>query len=138
MWKRSNVCSKCVLIGRGLNQRLCKKVENVTRSYSILRVKARKSVTIAKRHHLFPCRTQKLSSSTPKILTWRRVGKIGSCGHYAPLAQMVEQLTLNQWVLGSSPRWCIKWPVGQAVKTSASHADNTSSNLVPVTWQSLP
>ena len=25
---------------------------------------------------------------------------------YAPLAQLVEQLTLNQWVLGSSPRWC--------------------------------
>ena len=27
---------------------------------------------------------------------------------YAPLAQLVEQLTLNQWVLGSSPRWCTK------------------------------
>ena len=26
--------------------------------------------------------------------------------YYAPLAQLVEQLTLNQWVLGSSPRWC--------------------------------
>ena len=25
---------------------------------------------------------------------------------YAPLAQLVEQLTLNQWVLGSSPRRC--------------------------------
>ena len=25
---------------------------------------------------------------------------------YALLAQLVEQLTLNQWVLGSSPRWC--------------------------------
>ena len=24
----------------------------------------------------------------------------------APLAQLVEQLTLNQWVLGSSPRRC--------------------------------
>ena len=24
--------------------------------------------------------------------------------HYPPLAQLVEQLTLNQWVLGSSPR----------------------------------
>ena len=24
----------------------------------------------------------------------------------ALLAQLVEQLTLNQWVLGSSPRWC--------------------------------
>ncbi len=26
----------------------------------------------------------------------------------APLAQMVEQLTLNQWVPGSSPRWCTR------------------------------
>ena len=25
---------------------------------------------------------------------------------YAPLAQLVEQLTLNQWVRGSSPRRC--------------------------------
>ena len=25
----------------------------------------------------------------------------------APLAQLVEQLTLNQRALGSSPRWCI-------------------------------
>ena len=29
---------------------------------------------------------------------------------YAPLAQLVEQLTLNQWVLGSSPRWCTTFP----------------------------
>ena len=29
---------------------------------------------------------------------------------YAPLAQLVEQLTLNQWVLGSSPRWCTNFP----------------------------
>ena len=70
---------------------------------------------------------------------------------------MVEQLTLNQWVLGSSPRWCTKfpvtgryifarcgfslyaavqhyiWPVGQAVKTPASHAGIGSSILPRVT-----
>ena len=63
---------------------------------------------MAKRFHLFPFRTQKLSSFTSKILGWRRPGKIDRCRHlYAPLAQLVEQLTLNQWVLGSSPRWCI-------------------------------
>ena len=28
-----------------------------------------------------------------------------SCLFDAPLAQLVEQLTLNQWVRGSSPRW---------------------------------
>ena len=26
------------------------------------------------------------------------------------IGQLVEQLTLNQWVLGSSPRWCTKGP----------------------------
>ncbi len=119
----------------------------------------------------------------------------------APLAQLVEQLTLNQWALGSSPRWrttsgqapypshpakaecsvatlpllssrnprcwacgwgaalqlycfCFApilgtpcrsspldfrrkwfpaWPVGQVVKTEASHAFNIGSNPVRVT-----
>ena len=51
----------------------------------------------------------------------------------APLAQLVEQLTLNQWVLGSSPRWCTKRPVGQVVKTPPSHGGITSSSLVRVT-----
>ena len=51
----------------------------------------------------------------------------------APLAQLVEQLTLNQWVLGSSPRRRTKWPVGQAVKTAASHAANMGSIPVRVT-----
>ena len=70
---------------------------------------------------------------------------------------MVEQLTLNQWVLGSSPRWCTTyfffdekkkvskkenavffskdqmWPVGQAVKTAASHAANRGSIPLRVT-----
>ena len=37
----------------------------------------------------------------------RVLAQPGAC-LYAPLAQLVEQLTLNQWVLGSSPRWCTK------------------------------
>ena len=45
----------------------------------------------------------------------------------APLAQLVEQLTLNQRVPGSSPWWCTRRPVGQAVKTPASHAGNGGS-----------
>ena len=36
-------------------------------------------VAIAKRIHLFPYRTQKLSSLVSKILGWRRPGKIESC-----------------------------------------------------------
>ena len=46
---------------------------------------------------------------------------------------MVEQLTLNQWVLGSSPRWCTRRLVGQAVKTPPSHGGNGSSILPRVT-----
>ena len=55
--------------------------------------------------------------------------------NFAPLAQLVEQLTLNQWVLGSSPRWCTNHgrPVGQAVKTPPSHGGITSSILPRVT-----
>ena len=60
-------------------------------------------------------------------------GAIKALSIYAPLAQLVEQLTLNQWVLGSSPRRRTKRPVGQAVKTAASHAANMGSIPVRVT-----
>ena len=36
-------------------------------------------MTISCRIHLFPFRTQKLSCTEPKILAWRRAGKIGRC-----------------------------------------------------------
>ena len=39
---------------------------------------ATKSVLIAVRVHPFPSRTRQLSSLAPKILGWRRPGKIGS------------------------------------------------------------
>ena len=106
-----------------------------------------KPVPMTPRIHLFPYRTQKLSLVVPKILGWRRPGKIGRCrlfslitarwssgqdgglsrrkrefdsptghqkkgrrnrGPYAPLAQLVEQLTLNQRAQGSSPWRCTK------------------------------
>ena len=51
----------------------------------------------------------------------------------APLAQLVEQLTLNQRVPGSSPWWRTIWLVGQAVKTPASHAGNAGSIPARVT-----
>ena len=35
-------------------------------------------VLIVMRVHPFPFRTRKLSSFTPKILAWRRAGKIGN------------------------------------------------------------
>ena len=68
---------------------------------------------------------------------------------HAPLAQLVEHLTLNQGVPGSSPWWCTRkitrglfnrwascnrtWLVGQAVKTPASHAGNAGSIPARVT-----
>ena len=36
-------------------------------------------MTIARRNHLFPCRTQKLSLSAPMVLGWRRPGRVGRC-----------------------------------------------------------
>ena len=39
---------------------------------------ATQSVLIAARVHPFPFRTRQLSSPAPKILGWRRPGKIGS------------------------------------------------------------
>ena len=40
-----------------------------------------KWVILTQRVHPFPFRTRKLSSAVPKILAWRRVGKIGQCWH---------------------------------------------------------
>ena len=43
----------------------------------------------------------------PKILGWRRPGKIGRCWLfiYSPIAQSVERVTVNHDVVGSSPTW---------------------------------
>ena len=101
---------------------------------------------LAQRVHLFPFRTQKLSSAEPKILAWRRAGKIGHCRHttretwvrrlarrqcfpcilqssYSSLAQSVEHLTVNQGVTGSSP-------VGGA-KLKEPRLARGSFNLIP-------
>ena len=85
-------------------------------------------MAIARRIHLFPCRTQKLSlapivvkgfpcesrTSPRELLFWRfssagehcltRVsGSIPLTSIFEPLAQLVEHLTFNQRVTGSSP-----------------------------------
>ena len=33
---------------------------------------------------------------------------MGSYNYTISIGHLGEQLTLNQWVLGSSPRWCTK------------------------------
>ena len=71
-------------------------------------------VLIRARVHPFPFRTRKLSSLLPKILVWRRTGKIGNANiegparwagpfSYASLAQSVEHAAVNRRVVGSSP-----------------------------------
>ena len=70
------------------------------------------SVFLTQRVHPFPFRTRKLSFAVPKILGWRRPGKIGHSRHkgyfkypfkYSSLAQSVERMTVNHDVAGSSP-----------------------------------
>ena len=83
---------------------------------------------MALRPHLFPYRTQKLSSIAPKVVGGSLPARIGSrdahgrlaqLGEHLPykqgvtgsipvtsigsLAQLVEQWTFNPWVQGSSP-----------------------------------
>ena len=107
---------------------------------------------MTQRFHLFPFRTQKLSSVVPKIVGWRRPAKIGRCrlslfiwgkrgaagpGKEPPRPQQSLRCSvfcppglLNS--LGGEVT-AMSWPVGQAVKTAASHAANGSSILPRVT-----
>ena len=155
MCKWSDPFSKRVLIGRGLDHNSLEYLKSTRSSsdYSVLKARPSKkywtaaqkcailiqsdrSVSMTVRSHLFPFRTQKLSSLVPKIVSWKRLVKIGSRrllygplvkrlrqrpltpltsvrfrygSPYAPLAQLVEQLTLNQWAQGSSPWRCTRY-----------------------------
>ena len=64
-------------------------------------------VIIEERIHLFPFRTQKLSSLSLMVLGAKVPGRVG--------------------------RSHVKWPVGQAVKTPPFHGGNRSSILLGVT-----
>ena len=44
------------------------------------------------------------------------------------IGQLGEQLTLNQWVLGSSPRWCTK--KGRDIALNSTHAAAFSFTLI--------
>ena len=80
--------------------------------FSVSILSSPKSVFLTQRVHPFPFRTRKLSFAVPKILGWRRPGKIGHSRHkgyfkypfkYSSLAQSVERMTVNHDVAGSSP-----------------------------------
>ncbi len=56
------------------------------------------------RSHLFPYRTQQLSSVVPKVVGGSPPARIGRCDAYhSELAQLVEHTTVNRAVVGSSP-----------------------------------
>ena len=60
-------------------------------------------VAIARRIHLYPCRTQKLSFLAPRVVGGRLPARIGRChASNSGLAQLVERLTVNQDVVSSS------------------------------------
>ena len=53
--------------------------------------------------HLFPFRTQKLSSITLKVLDWTRSGRISSCRIIFLVSSAVEHSAVNRRVVGSNP-----------------------------------
>ena len=62
------------------------------------------AVAIALRTHLFPSRTQKLSSIALKVLCWQRHGRIRSCRiQIFLLSSAVEHPAVNRRVVGSNP-----------------------------------
>ena len=69
-------------------------------------------VTIAGRRHLYPSRTQKLSSPAPMILGGKLPGKVGRC-RFIFYTGLCTQTRF--------------WPHGQAVKTSPFHGGNPGS-----------
>ena len=75
--------------------------------YSVLKVQTfrRKEnpVTIAGRLHLFPSRTQKLSSLAPMILGGKLPGKVGRCRFFRPHGQAVKTSPFHGGNSGSIP-----------------------------------
>ena len=68
------------------------------------RSRSRKSVLWSQRVHLFPFRTQKLSSAEAKILAWRRAGKIVQCWHKPPERSGGEESGRNRTKLVFLPQ----------------------------------
>ena len=59
---------------------------------------------ITTRVHLFPFRTQKLSSLVPTILGWRRPGKIGRCQHiFEAVSKMLPHFFVVRNAIAFSP-----------------------------------
>ena len=123
-WKCSNACSWPILICRGLDLQLVNDENNTQAACS-----NEWSFTV----RFSGCRECASTFSLEEKGVKFSLHTFFFKRKYAPLAQLVEQLTLNQWVPGSNPWRRTRWPVGQAVKTAASHAANMGSIPVRVT-----
>ncbi len=80
------------------------------------------------------------------ILGGRLPGKVSGCRIYADVAQLVEQLTCNQQVGGSSPfigfifyGWVPEWPKGADCKSvsSAFEGSNPSPSILILYWRGM-
>ena len=80
----SNVFSRLVLITRGLDlNHADSRFAPSPSLFSFQGAALIQLVAITAGVHPFPFRTRKLSPTVPKILVWRRTGKIGRCQHKA-------------------------------------------------------
>ena len=109
MWKHGDMCSKAVLIGRGLDLRI--KVLGMQKFHcSILRVWMRADRLVGTQEvcdlHEPKAKGKQTCFCDPPLAEGKWLPETQSWDgwiRHAPLAQLVEQLTLNQRVPGSSP-----------------------------------
>ena len=76
--------------------------------------------------HLCRCRQASKAGVCKTPIHWCK----SSLRLYTPLAQLVEQGTLNAWVEGSSPSWCITHPrcsvIGSTVECGSASPESYS------------
>ena len=88
------------------------------------------------RSHLFPSRTQKLRSIVPKILGWRRPGKIGRCRPFSFSWAKALRICGRTCSAKAHKRFSVR-PLGQAAKTAPSHGAIVGSIPAGVTKTGL-
>ena len=101
--------------------RLLSQRKNVSSDYSVLKarpskkywtdtqkcvilIQSNRSVSMTVRFHLFPFRTQKLSLLVPKIVSWKRLVKIGS----RRLEYAVLRVLRAVFVVSADYNFCLK------------------------------
>ena len=94
--------------------------------------KRTQSVILPQRVHLFPFRTQKLSSAEPKILAWRRAGKIGHCRHRTYVQKQLSLYRFSCLLISYSTCRLSKEEYERSEYSSLAHVDSTQqAELLP-------